>query len=261
MQRLKVIKVGGNIIDSQQALEGFLKEFSKISEPKILIHGGGKIATKISASLGIKTQMVDGKRITDKDTVEVVTMVYAGGINKSIVARLNHLGCRAWGLCGADAAIIPANKRPVGAIDYGYVGDIIGQEIDSELIDMLLQREITPIVAPITSNREGSLLNTNADTIAQGIAVAMSSIYSVELIYMFELSGVMHNIDDPTSLIPKITPEIYVELKTEGKISGGMIPKIDNALSAISQGVESVKITNSLGSYSGTKICLADEKQ
>ncbi len=246
MEELIVVKIGGNIVDNPDALTSFLKDFSSVESKKILVHGGGKIATKVSASLGIETQMVEGRRITDAQTVKVVSGVYAGLINKSIVAQLNSMNQKTWGLCGADANIIPAHKREVKKIDYGYVGDIDTDKIAINSFDMLLNGGFCVVVAPITASPSGQLLNTNADTVAQSIAVAMSSIYKVKLVYVFEKNGVLRDIDDPRSVVSQITPQIYTSLKDQKIIVDGMIPKIDNAFEALKGGVESVRICNSI---------------
>ncbi len=253
-KKLKVVKLGGHVVDSTEGLDRLLDEFAALEGNKILVHGGGKVATKISAALGIEAKMVDGRRITDAATVEIVTMVYAGGINKNIVAKLQARGVEAWGVCGADARLIPAVKRPVKQIDYGFVGDVLTDEIRSHAFEMLLQGGYSVVVAPITLDEGGQLLNTNADTIAQSVAVAMSGLYDVELIYLFEKPGVLADVDDPTSVIKLISHENYPSLKSEGKIFDGMIPKIDNALFAIDNGVSAVRICDTLLPGSGTII-------
>ncbi len=253
-ETLTVVKIGGNIVDSPSELNRILDEFVKLNGKKILVHGGGKIATKISRALGIETKMVEGRRITDKETIEIVTMVYAGGINKSIVAQLQAKGHSAWGVCGADGGIIPSLRRPVKDIDYGYVGDVKTSEIKSEVFSTLLSAGFSIVVAPITMSAEGELLNTNADTIAQSIAVAPSSLYAVQLVYIFEKPGVLEDVSDVNSVIENITSESYVSLKEEGKIFEGMIPKIDNALKAVSSGVGEVRISNSCLLGTGTTI-------
>lgn len=253
-KKLKVVKIGGHVVDSPEGLDKLLDEFAALEGDKILVHGGGKVATKISAALGIEAKMVEGRRITDAATVEVVTMVYAGGINKGIVAKLQQRGVAAWGVCGADGHIIPAVKRPVRQIDYGFVGDVLTREIDCKALDMLIGAGYSVVVAPITLDANGQLLNTNADTIAQSVAVAMSALYEVELIYLFEKAGVLADINDPQSVIKLISHENYPELKAEGKIFDGMIPKIDNALHAVDNGVVAVRICDTLLKDSGTLI-------
>ena len=240
MQTLYVVKIGGNIIDDAQKLKAFLDVFATIKEPKILVHGGGKLATAMAAQLGIEQQLVDGRRITDAETLKVVTMVYAGYINKNIVAHLQANGADALGISGADGNIIKAHKRANANIDYGFVGDV--DSINEKRLHLLLQQGITPVVCPITHDGNGQLLNTNADTIAQEIAKALSNDYSVQLIYSFEKSGVLLNADDESTVIKSINPVYYQQLKSEGKIFAGMIPKLDNAFAALQHGVQKVII-------------------
>jgi acetylglutamate kinase len=246
MKELFIIKVGGNIIDDEGKLSAFLKKFNAISSHKILVHGGGKLATDMSAKLGIEAKMVEGKRITDKETLKVVTMVYCGIINKSIVGQLNALGTNALGVCGADMNLIPAKKRDVGTIDYGFVGDVLLEKIPVEQWTNLLDATICPVVASITSDSTGQLLNTNADTIASSLAQALSKTYKVTLIYCFEKDGVLKNPDDEGSVIRNIQPQTYTTLKAEGIISKGMIPKLDNSFDAMKRGVAKVIIGNAL---------------
>jgi acetylglutamate kinase len=246
MKELFIIKVGGNIIDNAEKLNTFLKKLSAINSPKILVHGGGKLATDLSAKLGIEAKMVDGKRITDEDTLKIVTMVYGGLINKTIVAKLTKLGTNAMGVCGADMGLIPAKKREVGAIDYGFVGDVLVDKIPTEQWADLLDKNICAVVAPITADATGQLLNTNADTIASSIAQALSRQYNTTLIYCFEKDGVLKNPQDESSVIKSIQPETYTTLKSEGVISKGMIPKLDNSWDAINKGVHKVIIGNAL---------------
>lgn len=243
MEELVVIKVGGNIIDNEEALKSFLTSFSAINKHKILIHGGGKIATEISKGLGIESQMVEGRRITDAETLKIVTMVYGGLINKNIVASLQTKKCNAMGLTGADGGVVIANKRPIkNGIDYGYVGDI--KEVKSSVLITLIDAGFTPIIAPLSVDENGSLLNTNADTMASEIACAMSKQYKVSLVYCFELQGVLRDFADKNSVINEINPETYSQLKSEGVISKGMIPKLDNAFDAINKGVNEVVIAH-----------------
>jgi acetylglutamate kinase len=262
MKELFIIKVGGNVIDDPEKLSIFLKKFGAINTLKILIHGGGKLATELSAKLGIEAKMVDGKRITDRDTLKVVTMVYAGLINKSVVSQLNKLGTKALGICGADLNLIPAKKREVTSIDYGFVGDVLIDKIPAEQWENLLDKNICPVVAPITSDSTGQLLNTNADTIASSIAQALSKIYKVTLVYCFEKDGVLKDPNDDTSVIPTMLPKAYEDLKSVGIISKGMIPKLDNSWEAIRKGVLKVIIGNALqvdkliSLSSGTQLCL-----
>ena len=239
-EALFVVKIGGNIIDDANALDNFIIQFAAIKEPKILIHGGGKLATEMAGKMQITQQLVEGRRITDEPTLKLVTMVYAGVINKNIVAKLQAKDCNAIGLCGADANIILAKKREVKSIDYGFVGDVVS--VNDGFIKLLLQNNCTPIIAPITHNGAGQLLNTNADTIANEIAKAMSVHYKVHLIYCFDKKGVLENLDDENSVIKLITKESIINLKSEKIIYDGMLPKIDNALQAIAAGVQKVTI-------------------
>ncbi len=242
---LFVIKIGGNVIDNSENLYRFLKDFTALPGKKILVHGGGKVATQLSQTLGIEPKMVDGRRITDIETLRVVTMVYGGLINKNIVAQLQQFGNNAIGLTGADGDLIRAKKRPVKTIDYGYVGDLDDQSVRAENIDSLLKAGFTPAFCALTHDGEGQLLNTNADTIASALAVAMAKLYSTTLIYCFEKKGVLRDINDETSLIYEINPQVYEQLKAQQIIHSGMLPKIDNAFSAISCGVRSVIIGHS----------------
>ena len=240
MKKLYVIKIGGNIIDNEVKLAAFIRDFAAVEGLKILVHGGGKLATKLAADLGIEQQMIDGRRITDAATLKIVTMVYAGAINKNVVAQLQANGCNAIGLTGADGNAIKAHKRNHPTIDYGFVGDV--DEVNTGLLKSLLEQNIAIVLAPITQDGNGLLLNTNADTIAQETAKALSSIYDVELIYSFEKSGVLMNADDDASVIPSINPTTYSELKEKQVIFAGMIPKLDNAFAAINSGVSKVII-------------------
>ncbi len=240
MEKLFVIKIGGNIIDDETKLASFIKAFSLIDGKKILVHGGGKLATKLADQLGINQQLIDGRRITDAETLKIVTMVYAGFINKNIVAQLQSQSCNAIGLCGADANIIIAHKRNHATIDYGFVGDV--DTVNTSFLKNLLDQNIAIVLAPITHNNEGQLLNTNADTIAQEIAKALSKLFEVSLIYSFEKSGVLKNADDDNSVISTINEISYQTLKEEKIIFAGMIPKLDNAFTALNSGVHKVII-------------------
>ena len=242
MSQLTILKIGGNIIDVPYLLEKFISDFVKIEGPKILIHGGGKLASELSAKMGIETKMHEGRRITDYETLKLVTMVYAGLINKEIVAGFQKDGCNAIGLSGADANIIPATRRAPQPIDFGYVGDVNPQMINDRFLFSLLSMGITPVICAITHDGNGSLLNTNADTIASSIAIAMSKHYSTKLVYCFEKNGVLLDPDDDNSVISLITYDHFQKLKKEGIISKGMIPKLDNAFKAISNGVSEVEI-------------------
>jgi acetylglutamate kinase len=240
MDKLYIIKIGGNIIDDDKKLSSFLEDFAGINGKKILVHGGGKLATRLAEKLGVEQQLVDGRRITDAETLKVVTMVYAGFINKNIVARLQAHHCNAIGLCGADGDSILAHKRKHPVIDYGYVGDV--DAINTILIRTLLDQNISIVFAPITHDQQGQLLNTNADTIAQEVARGMSHLYDVELIYSFEKSGVLLDAEDDATVIPKINKTYYHELKAKEKIFAGMLPKLDNAFAALDSGVSKVII-------------------
>lgn len=260
MEHLVIIKIGGNIIDNESKMGSFLTAFARIKSKKILVHGGGKIATKIGDSLGIESKYVDGRRITDADTIDLVTMVYGGLINKKIVARLQSLGCNAIGITGADANLIPASKRPVAEINYGWVGDVNGSQIKMEHWQMLLDNALTPVIAPLTHDGKGNMLNTNADTMAQEVAKALSAYYEVHLIYSFEKEGVLLEVNNENSLVPSINPTTYKKLKDENKIFAGMIPKLDNAFEALKSGVKKViigkaeKLDQLMNGHSGTSI-------
>lgn len=237
-----VVKIGGNVIDNAEALERFVKDFAELPSPKILIHGGGKLATALSTKLGIETHMIDGRRITDKETLDVVTMVYAGLVNKNIVAKLQREGCNAIGLSGADADVIPAARRSPHPVDYGYVGDINASQVNVDVLKMLLLAGITPVFCALTHDGKGSMLNSNADSVASAVAVAATALGDVDLVFCLELAGVMLDIDNPDSMISEIDESSYTRLRNDGVITKGMIPKIDNAFKAIHQGVSRVII-------------------
>jgi acetylglutamate kinase len=240
MTKLYIIKIGGNIIDDEKKLSSFLEEFASMDERRILIHGGGKLATRLAEQLNIPQQVVEGRRVTDAETLKIVTMVYAGYINKNIVAKLQSRHCNALGLCGADGDSILAHKRKHPVMDYGFVGEV--DSVNTGLISNLLLRNITPVFAPITHDQQGQLLNTNADTIAQELAKALSAEFEVTLIYSFEKSGVLLDANDESTVIPSINPVSYKELKSGEKIFAGMIPKLDNAFAALKSGVSKVII-------------------
>jgi acetylglutamate kinase len=252
MDKLFIIKIGGNVIDIAEALSKFLSSFAAAPGNKILIHGGGKIATKIGDKLGIESKYINGRRITDAATIDLVTMVYGGLVNKKIVAQLQSFNCNAIGLTGADANIIPATKRPVqnsplasgdgGGIDYGFAGDVKATDINAAVLDVLLKQNITPIIAPLTHDGKGQILNTNADTIASSLAIALSKLYDVRLIYCFEKKGILADVSDEDSVINLITKEKYQQLLQDKKLFDGIIPKIDNAFAAIDSGVKEVLI-------------------
>jgi acetylglutamate kinase len=242
MEKLFVIKIGGNVIDNESALKQFLSSFASANAKKILIHGGGKVATKIGEQLGIESKYINGRRITDEATIDLVTMVYGGLVNKKIVAQLQSLNCNAIGLTGADANIIPASKRPVKDIDYGLAGDVKAENINADVLNVLLQQNITPVIAPLTHDGNGQILNTNADTIASSLAIALSKLYDVRLIYCFEKKGILTDVEDDNSVINLITNEKYQQLLEQKKLFDGIIPKIDNAFAAINNGVKEVLI-------------------
>lgn len=240
MESLFIVKIGGNIIDDDAKLASFLQSFAALKGKKILVHGGGKLATKLAEQLGIPQQMVDGRRITDAETLKIVTMVYAGYINKNIVAQLQANACPAIGLSGADGNAIQAHKRVHASIDYGFAGDV--DTINTRLLQSLLQEDLAIVLSPITHDQQGQLLNTNADTIAQETAKGMSNLYDVQLVYSFEKSGVLLDANDDNTVIASITPAYYQQLKAEQKIFAGMIPKLDNAFAALNSGVKKVII-------------------
>lgn len=242
MKTLTIIKIGGNIVDQPDALQNFLNNFNQIEGPKVLIHGGGAIATELSPKLGIEVKMHNGRRVTDYETLKLVTMVYAGLINKQIVASLQKIGCNALGLSGADGDCVPAAKRAANPIDWGYVGDVEPSKINISLLTSLLGRGITPVFCAITHDSNGSLLNTNADTMASCLAIALSKEYNTRLIYCFEKDGVLNDPQDNTSVIPLVTKTSYQSLLDENKVKDGMIPKLDNAFAALENGVSEVII-------------------
>lgn len=251
MQEVSVIKVGGAVLEDSASLHDFLCAFAKVEGRKILVHGGGRTATSVAAKLGIETHMVGGRRITDADMLNVVTMVYGGLVNKRVVAQLQAMGINALGLTGADGDVIRSHKRPVGDVDYGFVGDV--DRADGELLATLLDSTV-PVVAPLTHDGHGQLLNTNADTMAQTVATALADSCDVTLIYCFEKPGVLMNADDDSSVIPVLTPALYAEYKAKGIVSGGMLPKLDNAFAALSAGVKRVVITSFRDMSGGTVI-------
>ncbi len=242
MEKLFVIKIGGNVIDDEKTLQLFLKDFAAIGGKKILIHGGGKIATKIGEQLGIQSKYIEGRRITDDATIDLVTMVYGGLVNKKIVALLQSIGCNAMGLTGADGNIIPATKRPVKDVDFGWVGDVESGKLKVESLKLLLEGGFVPVFAPLTHDGQGHILNTNADTVASSLAVALSVYYEVRLIYCFEKKGILENVDDDNTVINLINKPFYQQLLTDQKLFAGILPKIDNAFAAIDAGVKEVLV-------------------
>lgn len=242
MKQLTIVKIGGNVIDHSENLHQFLQDFTALPGDKILVHGGGKIATELGDSLGIEARMFEGRRITDIETLRIVTMVYAGLINKNMVAQLQAKDCNAIGLSGADGNIIKAQKRPVKEVDYGYVGDLSESSVSSTTLDSLLNAGLTPVLCAITHDHEGQLLNTNADTIASAVAVAMADLYETSLVYCFEKKGVLKDVNDDDSVIRTVSADAFETLKAKGVIAGGMLPKLYNAFEAIKKGVSAVYI-------------------
>lgn len=260
MERLQIVKIGGNVIDSPVELEKFLSEFSTLKGKKILVHGGGKIATALGEKLGIQSRYLHGRRITDGDTIDLVTAVYGGLINKQMVAALQGKGINAIGLTGADANLIPAKKRPINPVDFGWVGDVLGKQMPVATWQALLEAGLMPVVAPLTHDGAGHMLNTNADTIATSIAVALSTHYQVSLLFCFEKSGILLNVEDEQSRISQLNPITYKQLKADGCLFAGILPKLDNAFDAIAAGVPEVVIGPSadlpgmLAGRAGTRI-------
>jgi len=241
MDKLFIIKIGGNVLDNETALQSFLKDFASIKERKILIHGGGKIATRLGDQLGIKSNYINGRRITDAATLDLVTMVYGGLVNKQIVAQLQQLNSNALGVTGADGNVIKAKRRPVKDIDYGFVGDITPDGINSELLTSLLNQSIVPVFAPLT-HADGKMLNTNADTIASVLAVGLSRNFDVRLIFCFEKKGVLRDVNDPASVIHHLPKNLYQDLLPQNIFADGILPKLENAFAAIDAGVQEVLI-------------------
>lgn len=254
-EKITVVKVGGAVVEDEAQLTQLLKDFSAIEGKKVLVHGGGRRATQVAASLGIESKMVNGRRITDADMLSVVTMVYGGLVNKNLVARLQANGVNALGLTGADMNVIRSHKRPLkDGIDFGFVGDV--DNADGQMLSKLIEEGVTPVMAPLTHDGQGHILNTNADTIASETAKALAPYYDVTLIFSFEKKGVLRNPDDDDSVIPTITRADFIKYKADGTISGGMLPKIENALGAIDAGVKKVVITlaTAIDGQSGTII-------
>ena len=241
MEKLTIIKVGGKIVETPESLNTLLDDFATVEGKKILVHGGGRSATAIATRLGIESKMVDGRRITDAETLEVVTMVYGGLVNKGIVVGLQKRDMNALGLTGADLCVIQSEKRPVETIDYGFVGDV--EKVNAELLGNLIRQGVVPVMAPLTHDGQGSMLNTNADTIAGETAKALAELFDVTLVFCFEKKGVLSDENDDDSVIPVITPELFKEYVEKGVIQGGMIPKLENSFSAIDAGVSQVVIT------------------
>lgn len=242
MEKLSLVKIGGNIIDQPEKLDDFLSKFTQISGHKVLVHGGGKLATSLSKKLGITPKMTQGRRITDRSSLEIVTMVYAGLINKNIVAKLQSLQCNALGLTGADANSVSATKRPIKDIDFGFVGDLSTESVNKQTLSALIGAAFTPVFSAITHDGNGQLLNTNADTLASALAIALSDQYDVSLVYCFEKKGVLQSAQDDHSVLPFITVQEFNKLLNQGIVSEGMIPKLQNAFHALQKGVHEVII-------------------
>ena len=266
-EKVTIVKVGGAVVEDEAQLTFLLKNFAAVSGPKVLVHGGGRRATQVAAQLGIESTMVNGRRVTDPEMLQVVTMVYGGLVNKNLVARLQACGINALGLTGADMNVIRSHRRPpvsvqtdtgTTTVDYGFVGDV--ESADGSRLTELINSGITPVVAPLTHDGQGNILNTNADTIAATVAKALACHFDVTLIYAFEKKGVLSNPDDEDSVIPVITPQMFEQFKADGTISGGMLPKIENALEAVNAGVKSVIITQAtaIDGLHGTIIRLQD---
>lgn len=253
-EKLTIIKVGGKIVEEEDSLRQLLTDFSAIPGAKILVHGGGRSATKIAAQLGVETKMIGGRRVTDRQMLDIVTMVYGGLVNKNVVARLQAQGVNALGLTGADMNVIRSHKRPVKDVDYGFVGDV--DEVDGEFLADLIRKGIVPVMAPLTHDGQGQLLNTNADTIAGETAKAMARFFDVTLVYCFEKKGVLRNADDDESVIPHINEAEFQRYVEDGTIQGGMIPKLENSFEALHAGVAKVVITlaSAIDGTSGTII-------
>lgn len=255
--KITVIKVGGAVVEDVASLEVLLDAFVQLEGPKVLVHGGGRSATKLAEQLGIESRMVGGRRITDADMLRVVTMVYGGLVNKNIVAQLQARGVNALGLMGADLNLIQAHRRPVTpeGVDFGFVGDV--DSADGNRLFQLLQQGITPVIAPLTHDGQGNLLNTNADTMAMTVASALAAVPSVssELYFCFEFPGVLRDASNPSTLIPQLNEPDFRALVADGTVAGGMIPKLENAFAALRAGVSAVRITNIRHLTGGTLIC------
>ncbi len=239
---INVVKIGGNVIDDSVALDAFLADFAAVEGPKVLVHGGGREATRLSARLDIQSKMIDGRRVTDDATLDVVTMVYAGLLNKRIVAALQARDCQAVGLSGADGNVLTATRRPATPVDYGNVGDLDAKSVSDRFLETLFNAGYTPVVCAICHDGKGNLLNCNADSVAAALAVGASRLGRVRLTYCFEQPGVMTNLADESSVVPLVTPSIFDDLRSSGKVSGGMLPKLSNALKCAADGVEEVRI-------------------
>lgn len=256
MDQITIVKVGGKVVEEENSLNQLLHDFSTLEKNKILVHGGGRSATKIASSLGVDSKMVKGRRVTDTAMLDIVTMVYGGLVNKNLVAKLQAIGVNALGLTGADMNVIQSNKRPVQEIDYGFVGDV--KTVDAALLASLVAQGIVPILAPLTHDKKGHLLNTNADTIAGETAKALATYFEVTLVYCFEKKGVLMDEADDNSVVPIINKKLFDQYVGENIIQGGMIPKLENAFEALRHGVKKVIITEAsqLGKNTGTTVVL-----
>jgi acetylglutamate kinase len=262
MRTLNIIKIGGNIIDDESQLNDFIQSLASLNEPFILVHGGGKLATDLAEKLNIPQQLIEGRRITDTETLKIATMVYAGYINKNIVAKLQKQNINSIGLSGADGNVIKATKRVHQEIDFGFVGDISIENVNCTFLDLLIQNGLTPVICAITHNKQGQLLNTNADTIASVLASALATSFEIKLTYCFEKKGVLSNPENDNSVIKNLNFETFQNLKKEGIINKGMIPKVNNAFDALANGVKEIGITSAANftnfiknnSYEGTRI-------
>lgn len=252
MEKLTLIKVGGQIVEEPETLNALLKDFSTLNGKKVLVHGGGRAATRIASQLGIESKMINGRRVTDTDMLNVVTMVYGGLVNKKIVSGLQALGVNALGLTGADMNYMRSDKRPVKEVDYGFVGDV--KEVNSDILADLIEKNVVPVLAPLTHDGNGNMLNTNADTIAAEAAKALAKHFDVTLMFCFEKKGVLRNAEDEESVIETISKKDFIEYVNDGIIQGGMIPKLENAFDAIDNGVSQVVITRAdqIGKNTGT---------
>ncbi|MDG1762606.1 MAG: acetylglutamate kinase [Flavobacteriaceae bacterium] len=242
MDKLLVVKIGGNVIENRVALLDFLKDFAALEGPKILVHGGGKEATQMAKKLGVKVKLIEGRRVTDAQNLNLITMLYAGKLNKTIVAQLQALGCQSLGLSGADGNSILAEKRPVKPIDFGFVGDL--KTVNNSFFDLLLKEGISPVCCALSHDGNGQLLNTNADTIAATVAASLSNHYEVHLLYCFEKNGVLKDLNNDNSIIPSLNESDYKNLKTKGLLHTGMLPKLQNCFTALKKGVKYVRIGN-----------------
>lgn len=254
---VRIYKIGGNVIDDPEALSEFLHEFSRIPGDKILVHGGGKESSRMCRRLGIEPKMIEGRRVTDRETLDVVTMIYAGLVNKRIVALLQSMGCNAVGLSGADGDSVRATRRSPQPVDFGYVGDITPRGVNAEFITSLLKEGIVPVFCAINHDGEGTLLNCNADSVAAAIAAGLARTMPVDLLFCFEQKGVLADVSNPDSVIAHITPLTYPALREAEIISGGMIPKVENALRSVDAGVRSVTIRSSQNLADGSGTCIS----